>query len=312
MTRKEIDTQAAFWVDRMNRAVFDPADGAAFDRWMGADPAHREAFAAMCAIWEDDVPKLAAPDASAHAAQTVSVAVAHRGKARRGMSAALATAAMLVLALGIALVPRLIPHHYASAPGAPTTIALADGSEVRLGGNSAVSVHYLPWRRSVELTRGEAAFDVVRDTGRPFVVDAGSAQITVLGTAFHVDRLASDAVAVQVSRGAVRVHAGDRGDRLAAGQAARVSGKVIHRVAMLEEDRNWQSGWFVAHDVPLSDLVEKLRRYKVQPIHIDPKIAGRLVVGRFKVSEPDTVLDAMKTSYGLRVVEKSGETFVMP
>ncbi|TCU54675.1 FecR family protein [Novosphingobium sp. PhB57] len=309
MTREDIDSQAAFWVDRMNRPVFDPEEGVAFDRWMGSDPAHREAYAAMSAIWEDDVPGLARLDVSAVSPAAVAEICTGEGRLRKTMI--FAAAAVAVLAVGIGAVTRLMPHTYSSTPGAGATIALADGSQVRLGGNSAITVQYLPWHRSIELTRGEAAFDVVRDTSRPFAVDTGGAQVVVLGTAFHVDRLGKDAMAVQVSRGAVQVCAGDRTEGLAAGQAARISGKVIHRVALQEEDRNWEAGWFVAHDVPLSDLVEKLRRYSHRAIHIpDPGISKRLIVGRFKVSEPEAALEAVRVSYGLKVIEKSGGIFI--
>lgn len=304
MTREDkIRNEAAFWIDRMNRPVFDPADGAAFDRWMSSDPAHREAFAAMAVAWEDTVPQLA--QVGAQPLTTPEPTRRRAGLRGRGwVTAALSMAAVVVVAVGLGVAPCFLPHSYESGPGSGKDIALADGSRIQLGGNSAVQVQYLPWRRSVELTRGEAAFDVTHDESRPFAVDASTARVVVLGTAFHVDRLAGGAVGVQVSRGAVQVNAGTQGDRLAAGQAARVSGNAIRRVAMQEEDRAWQSGWFVARNVPLSDVVEKLRRYSSRPIRLDNKtVADRLIVGRFKVSEPKTVFEAMKTSYGLHVVE---------
>nr|WP_143840440.1 FecR domain-containing protein [Novosphingobium panipatense] len=303
MTREDkIRNEAAFWVDRMNRPVFDPADGAAFDRWMSSDADHREAFAAMAVAWEDGVPQLAEVEAQPFVApETLRQQGLH---GRDWVTAALSMAAVVVVAVGLGVVPRFLPHRYESGPGPGSAIALVDGSRIQLGGNSAVQVQYLPWRRSVELTRGEAAFDVTHDESRPFSVDAGAARVVVLGTAFHIDRLAGGAVGVQVSRGAVQVNVGARGDRLAAGQAARVSGNAIRRVAMQEEDRAWQSGWFVARNVPLSDVVEKLRRYSNKAIRLDDQAAAdRLIIGRFKVSEPKTVLEAMKTSYGLHVVE---------
>lgn len=304
MTREDkIRNEAAYWVDRMNRPVFDPADGAAFDRWMGSDPDHRDAFATMTVIWEDTIPQLA--QGKAQSSTGPEPTPWHAGlRARDWVTAALSMATIVIVTVGLGIAPRFLPHSYESGPGPGKGIMLADGSRIQLGGNSAVQVQFLPWRRSVELTRGEAAFDVTHDEDRPFSVDAGTARVVVLGTAFHVDRLASGAVGVQVSRGAVRVSSGAKGDRLAAGQAARVSGNAINRVMMQEEDRAWQSGWFVARNIPVSDLVEKLRRYSNRPIRLDDQtVADRLIIGRFKVSEPETVLEAMKTSYGIRILE---------
>jgi len=66
-------------------------------------------------------------------------------------------------------------------------INLPDGSVITLNRNSELT---FPDKfdndiRTVEL-RGEAFFDIESDPSRPFVVDAGRAQIKVLGTSFNV------------------------------------------------------------------------------------------------------------------------------
>ena len=61
-----------------------------------------------------------------------------------------------------------------------------------------------PFRVVLELGRGRAGFDVVPSPKRNFVVRAGDVTVTVLGTAFTVERVA-DRVGVTVERGTVRV-----------------------------------------------------------------------------------------------------------
>jgi transmembrane sensor len=307
---EKVRSEAAFWVERMNRPAFDAKDGAAFDAWMRSHAEHREAFAAMAAMWDDGFPKI---DAIADAEPTegpVLPAKRRRPGKRLGIAASLvgfATAALIALAF----VPATLPRSYSSQPGQPAMIRLADGSTVRLGGNSQIEVQYLPWRRTVRLARGEAGFEVAHDRRRPFGVDAGEVDVVVLGTAFFVDRLANGRVGVAVTRGAVAVRTPGSADRLGPGQAVRVTERGIERVAMQLEDSQWSSGWFVARNIPLSDLIEKLRRYSTEPIVLsDTRLENRMIVGRFKISSPDTVLKGIESSYNLNISRKPGSIHI--
>ena len=307
---EKVRTEAAFWVERMNRPAFDARDGAAFDQWMRSDADNRDAFAAMAALWDNGfVEPDARIDPVALNRSRLTSADQHSGR-RRWVAASLfgATAAALV---AIAFVPAILPRSYSSLPGQKQMIQLADGSTVQLGGNSQVDVQYLPWRRTVRLKQGEAGFDVSRDANRPFDVHAGQVDVVVLGTAFHVDRLAKGRVGVAVTRGAVDVRTVNGRDRLAAGQAVRVTDRGIGRVAMQVEDSQWSAGWFVARNIPLSDLVEKLRRYSNLPIEIaDDKSENLMIVGRFNVSDPESALKGIESSYDIEITRRSGTIYI--
>lgn len=303
--QKRIEEQAAFWVERMNRPLLDVAEGAAFDRWMGESARHREAFAQLAATWDEASSLLASTTATPRDAEddaaSASVATRWRGAAtRRRAYGAFALAACV--AACVVILPPMIPREYASGTGELRTVTLADGSRMQLGGNSTVRVQYLPWARHAALTRGEAAFDIVHAPARPFAVAAGHTQVRVLGTAFHVDRLGDGAVGVQVTRGLVHIDIGGRAMPVAAGGAVRSDRAGIRQVGMELEDQSWQSGWFVARNVPLGDLIEKLRRYSPVPITVaDPAVSDQLIVGRFHVARPELVVAAIRDSYGLTV-----------
>lgn len=97
-------------------------------------------------------------------------------------------------------------------PAASTSerpVRLADGSTAAPWGAGAEPGSLViredgPRRVLVELARGGARFDVVRRPRRVFSVRAGEVTVSVLGTAFSVERVA-DRVGVVVTRGAVLV-----------------------------------------------------------------------------------------------------------
>jgi transmembrane sensor len=85
-------------------------------------------------------------------------------------------------------------------------VHLADGSWARIAaGSGALAVRRNEAARvELQLERGLATFDVVPNTARTFVVDAGAVQVHVLGTVFEVERTESH-VRVSVTEGKVRV-----------------------------------------------------------------------------------------------------------
>lgn len=66
-------------------------------------------------------------------------------------------------------------------------VELSDGSRIFLNRNSELSYRssYGKTDRSVKLT-GEAFFEITADTTSPFIIDAGNAQVMVIGTSFNV------------------------------------------------------------------------------------------------------------------------------
>ena len=89
----------------------------------------------------------------------------------------------------------------------PKTIILSDGTSIVLQPRSILEYPrtFSPDSREVSLT-GQAFFEVTRDPGRPFLVQAGDIVTRVLGTSFTVRNVeAEDNVLVQVKTGKVSV-----------------------------------------------------------------------------------------------------------
>jgi transmembrane sensor len=137
--------------------------------------------------------------------------------------AALATAGVAVWAL-LVVPGRGAVVGQAGRPAAPSQqdhqMRFADGSVAVPWGTHEASltvVEDTPERVVVALAKGGARFEVTPRPDRVFAVRAGDVTVSVVGTAFSVERVA-DRVGVAVTRGAVRVDWGVGARRLAAGE----------------------------------------------------------------------------------------------
>lgn len=302
-----IDRMAAIWVERMNRPVLSSEMAADFDRWIIKDPRHVESYARMQAIWQSDGFEDALQEAE-HAPPLPAVPndndpLSWMARHRIMTSAMVASVLCLIFALPLVSSVLIETTHYEAPHGETRRFALADGSHVTLSSGSTMIWRLTPWSRDVKLQKGEAFFDVAHEQLRGFSVDMGTAQVEVLGTAFDIDRRNDGTVAVQVFRGLVGVNAGaGRQWRLPAGTGMEIAG---NRIRSLPEPvgtmPDWIDGWYDAMDTPISQLIERLNRVSATPIMIgDPALGNLLVSGRFQISKPEGVLDALAVTYNLK------------
>ncbi|MDZ7896357.1 MAG: FecR domain-containing protein [Sphingobium sp.] len=201
--------------------------------------------------------------------------------------------------------PRLIMEQtaFATPRGATKLVTLSDGSKIRMNGATRIAVRITPWSRHVALERGEAFFDVAHERLRSFSVDTGGTSVSVLGTAFDIDRLDDDTRIVQVYRGLVSVDAGlGRRWRLRAGSGLEISGAGVRSLHGIEAKRpGWTEGWYEADDTPVWQLIQNLNRTSPRPIALaDPALGELLVSGRFQTNQPLAVLDAVAAIHDLR------------
>lgn len=93
-------------------------------------------------------------------------------------------------------------------PGEQRELQLPDHSTITLNGNTQVRYHeqeYLKSRK-IYLDKGEAFFNVQRDTLHPFSIETGTLTIAVLGTSFNVNNsVQSKNITIDVKTGRVRV-----------------------------------------------------------------------------------------------------------
>jgi len=304
----EAQSQAALqWLSRINEQPAQ-AEGAAFKRWLLADPVHRDAYQQAQALWQKSAaPAARLADEEQDALQRYLDAMAKpptRGPWRQ--VAALAMAACLVLAVGVAggwhpgYWLQDLQADYSSA-GQIRQVTLADQSQVTLDAGSAIAVDFAQGERRVRLLHGAAFFEVTH-TGEPFLVEAGGGKVRVLGTQFEV-REQGDGAQVTVRSGRVAVTPGQGAvarELTANQQLAYVDGHAGSTVSVDSESRlAWRQGWLNYYQVPLAQVVEDLGRYYPGRILLlEGELGQRKVSGSFPVQAPLAALDSLGNVMG--------------
>jgi transmembrane sensor len=300
--------QAASWIARLRSDTASEEDQQQFALWLAANPEHAHAMDCMLDLWDD----LAV---TRHLDQTAPETIALENPRRRSwLGAGVAVAACALFAL--VLTPQLNIDdetlHYQTRKGEQLQIDLADGSQISLNTNSSLSVSLSENLRQVTLHRGEAFFQVKRNTHRPFVVDAGTAEVRVMGTAFNIHRR-EDQSDITVTEGVVRVtELGNSGNRapgtelLYANQSVSASSAGLFRPSRTDSVATiaWRDGKIVADGMPLVTLVEEIARYHdIKILIAEPDLAQRTVSGVFQLDQPDVILQALEYSFGIHSIE---------
>ena len=191
----------------------------------------------------------------------------------------------------------------ASPPGRQSRHALPDGSILELDAQSRAALRYYAGRRVVRLLEGAAFFAVAHDSARPFQVQAGGVQVTVLGTRFGVELLpSSGAVLVQVESGRVHVQAAGLAPRtLGAGEALRVEADGVARGPAAGEAATWRQGELVFAEATLGEALARLARYTPYALTATPAAAALPLSGRVRIARARAWLEALPQALPVRV-----------
>jgi transmembrane sensor len=287
--------EAATWFLRLRSPDCSDDDRQAFESWLTTSDDHRREYERFTALWKNldrlddytDAPK--------------------RKRRRRTAVAALS----LVLAVSIGYLSLGAEHTYTTAIGEHRRIELADGSVVDLNTGSEMRVHISVWARRIELTRGEAMFDVVHETLRSFEVRAAGTVLRDVGTRFNV-QLEQNAVAVSVLEGVVEVKPPSNrlpATMLAAGTRVVSDFNGLSGLTQVDAESAaaWVSGRWVFRNTSLEEVVRELNRYHPQKTELaDPMIGKLRIDGVFNTSDRTGLLKALETLHPLRVEEDGG------
>ena len=311
------DTEAAHWFARM-RTPGAEADRAEFDAWH-ADPENAEAYANAKEDW-----LITGGVAEEHLA-------AHRqvpSKATPPSRAHWALAAALVLAISLAFAWVLLGNGGTDpivADNATGELVLEDGTRVALTDGARVEAEFTSGERRVHLVGGRARFTVVHDSARPFRVEAAGSETTALGTIFEID-LTGRRPVVHLVEGLVEVRATANPQaplRLRPGQRATVekdapmlietkpAGETVTMTIPVGEAEG--PNLLLAEGLPLGAVIDRANRVSSARIELaDPAIGGRLVSGRFDVSNARSLARQLAAALDLDVQEQAGRYVLMP
>lgn len=202
-------------------------------------------------------------------------------------------------------------------------VTLTDGSTVRMGPGSRLRLSFGDDHRSVRLLRGEAMFDVAKDSSRPFFVKAEMVGVLAVGTEFRVSRRGGEDV-VAVTEGTVALYRDGRNEvhrsevsgsaaqpvlklaeasgavALTAGEQVSVSKKnqarpVAKQKVNVDYEQAWADGWLTYEDRTVAEVASEFNRRNRVKIEIaDAAIAERrLALFRGSATDPESFVAAL-------------------
>lgn len=308
---------AAEWFERLHNEELDAETLAAWQQWLAASPDHKRAFDGYLQMWErmDGVPRPTVPAihevaTDPYSGETSVAAWPIRNDADTRLDqqpapprtwayaslwprAAVAAALLAVVGIGAwQLWNRSAPSTAAmfeTRAAENRDVRLPDGSMLSLGAESLALMHFTPERRAVVLDRGEAFFEVAKDTRRPFVVRAGETTITAIGTAFNV-RKTGERVLVAVAEGVVEVEPSEgrternrqaSQQRISAGHRFEIDTAFdVARISAVapESAMAWRTGRREYLAEPLKYVVADVNRYSTAQVSVADAAVGELLI----------------------------------
>lgn len=302
-SEKEIRDQAADFLARVHSEDASESDWLALEAWLATSAAHREAYDRAEGLWadlDDDRREIAAGLADDASPANV-VGLPSRPTRRRayGWIAAAAAAAVAIFLIGSLTLLSPATQTYATRAGETRAITLDDGTRITLNGASTLTVKLGHAERRVVMAQAEATFDVAHDPNRPFLIEAGSTEIRVVGTEFNVGRHPGRTT-VTVRRGVVEVKPlkGTRAPtRLTRGHQLTVDdgdGPAVVRTIDPDEAFAWRSGRLIYRDRPITEVAADLSRRFTVPVTVAPDAASVRFTGVLVLDGEDAVISRLE------------------
>ncbi len=193
-------------------------------------------------------------------------------------------------------------------------VRLPDGSKVLLNRNSKIEYpdKFSRQTRSVKL-QGEAFFDIEPDVSKPFIVDAGTANITVLGTSFNVNT-GNNRVEVFVTSGKVMLssNTGNQSITLEPGDVGSILDNNASKTANTDPNYlSWKTEILRFEGDSLGKVLHDLKR--VHNINIETQseeISNLRFTSVFDNQSPDTIIRIICTTFNLEY-NKEGNIYIL-
>jgi transmembrane sensor len=339
--------EAAAWITRLHGPTRTPEMDAGFRKWLSESADNRAELEPLTDIWAavgslpaGRTPRLERWEHSAESRELQQLRSRLRDvpsrSGRRGFRAIglvttlLAGACVLVLALSWLVQNRIEPA-YATDIGEQRVVQLTDKSRIWMNAETRVRIAFDNRQRRVELTRGEALFEVAKEAARPFVVEVGGHRVTAVGTSFVV-RYESDHTAVTLVEGKVAIesasrpsepvppHSAVRRDTVGASRWVLSAGERLTfdsagsakiDVPSVETVLAWRRGDVVLNDTPLQEAVSEMNHYDRTALVIeDSRLATLTVSGLYHTGDNEGFARSIATMYHLDLDERDGRIYL--
>lgn len=309
-----IEQQAYDWIVKLETGAMLSGDEERFVEWLSKDEAHGLAFAQAEQTWQlmQDVSTL--PD----------VALVHKGNSDPAEKVTRLTpskwqvwslaASFLILSFTIFFGNSLwipITADYYTSTGERAEHLLSDGSVITLNTGSAIEVSMKEYIREINVIAGEIYVAVAPDRQRPFVVQAGSMQVTALGTEFMVHKRENQDTLVIVTEHSVKVENKDNSSSsliLEVGESITLDSEqkqfsTKNKVNHLQKTA-WLKGKYVFTEQTLETVVAELSRYhKGKIVILNDSIKTLTLNGVLDLDQPYTSLQNLSYTLPINVIK---------
>ena len=184
-------------------------------------------------------------------------------------------------------------------------VSLPDGSTVYLNRNSEFSYkkNFGKQGRNVKLT-GEAFFKISPDVTKPFIIDAGNANVKVVGTSFNVitnNQKSSVEVFVKTGKVLVSDQSGSKTIQLDPGYIGTMNSKTSDKTFNSNPNYlSWNTGYLDYSGQKLSVVFKDLKRvYNMDIVADDPLILENPWSSPIDNSSRETIIRLICTSFNL-------------
>lgn len=190
-------------------------------------------------------------------------------------------------------------------PGEVKEVLLPDSSVAWINAGSVLRYpkRFGDGERRIELTEGQAFFEVKPDKKRPFFVNSGNVEVSVLGTSFDFKSYASESIAkVSVRTGLVNVGydggAGGSSLKLQPGEQAvidRVGKSLSKELFDKESVASWREGKLVFENERLEYVFKALeRRYNIGIAVLPGKLLDESISIKLEDQPLEDVMEVLK------------------
>lgn len=323
-----IMVKANDWVTQAREGRLTPAQQIEFERWRTADPRHARAVAAVEKTWE----LMAMLRGNPRLAVDAERPRLDRRQRRRSRWAASFTvrwpavaACLLLFAWGGLHLDQWHTQwqadHYTGI-GEVRSIALADGSQIILGSQSAVAVDYDHQHRRARLLQGEAIFapaPLTQAEPRPFVVNAAGASGTALGTRFLVRITGTEQGLLGVTEHSVQLVMNSAPEQGALSRVLEEGESAVFAAdtgiqsldQALADETSWQHGQLIFRSQPLDYVLQRVDDYRPgRLLLLNRQLADQRVSAVFPITDLNKpiTLDVMQQQLNLKTVRLAGVT----
>jgi len=181
---------------------------------------------------------------------------------------------------------QLLVYNTISTPkGGQWLLVLPDGTKVMLDAASSIKypVAFTGNERRVEIT-GQAYFEVIHNSGKPFRVTVKGQTIEDLGTHFNINAYDDEPViATTLIEGRIAIAKGAKSIKIVPGQQAITttgSSSIKVKSADVDEVIAWKNGKFLFDDEQLGSIMRQVSRwYDVDVVYEDEALKNKKFIG---------------------------------